>query len=487
MRERGRTMLENVNLTAKGDEVMKMENKSLCVKLGVLQQKMKEAGIPNVVVFEGWGTSGKGSLIGKLILNMDPRNFNVYVTAKSTSEDLRRPYLYQFWNNIPGKGQMTIFDKSWYHEYKKKNTESINVFERQLVDNGYLVIKMFLHITEEEQENRIHKLLQDKATSWRVSKRDLKENRKYNKTLEKYNDMLEATNTEIAPWTVILGMDKTLALNCILKNMITSIEARLQDESVKTGVLPQDMKFELVDMPKLSEVNLDFSVTEEVYREKIDELQKKLRELSYKLYKANIPLILGYEGWDAAGKGGNIKRVAGGLDPRDYDVTPIAAPDYIEKNRHYLWRFWKNIPKSGHVQIFDRTWYGRVMVERIEGFCSKEDYMRAYNEINEFEKELTDWGAIVIKFWLQIDQDEQLARFNERQNTPEKRYKITDEDWRNREKWDSYEVAVDDMLKYTSTPNAQWHIIESNNKYFARLKTLEIIISEIEKRLKKTS
>ena len=476
-------MLENVNLTAQGDEVMKMENKSLCVKLGVLQQKMKEAGIPTVVVFEGWGTSGKGSLIGKLILNMDPRNFNVYVTDRRSKEDERRPYLYQFWNNIPGKGAMTIFDKSWYHDYKKDMTERVNVFERQLDDNGYLIIKIFLHITKEEQKQRIDKLQSHKDTSWRVSKRDLKENSKYEKIYKKYDRMLEATNTDIAPWTVISGMDKTLALNNILKTMIARIEDRLSEDTVKTGILPDNMKFELVHMPKLSEVNLDYVVEEDLYKEKVDELQKELRELSYKLYKADIPMILCYEGWDAAGKGGNIKRVAGGLDPRDYDVTPVSAPDYIEKNRHYLWRFWRELPKTGHVQIFDRTWYGRVMVERIEGFCTKEDYMRAYNEINEFEKELTDWGAIVIKFWLQIDKDEQLKRFNDRQNTPEKRYKITDEDWRNREKWDDYEVAVNDMLKYTSTPKAQWHIIESNNKYYARLKTLEIIIAEIKKRL----
>lgn len=476
-------MLEQVNLTKKGNEVMKMENKSLCLRLGVLQQKMKEAGIPTIVVFEGWGTSGKGSLIGKLILNMDPRNFNVYVTAKSTDEDKRRPYMFRFWNNIPSKGQMTIFDKSWYHEYSKKRCESINTFERQLTDGGYLIIKFFLHITEKEQGERIERLKADKATSWRITKRDEKENEKYQKNFRRYDEMLKKTDTCAAPWTVISGMDKTLALNSILKTMIERIEEKMTDVTIKTGIQPEEMQFDLFDMPKLNEVNLNLTVKEAVYKQRIDMLQKRLRDLSYRLYKAGIPLILGYEGWDAAGKGGNIKRVAGGLDPRDYDVTPVAAPDYYEKNRHYLWRFWKNIPKSGHVEIFDRTWYGRVMVERIEGFCSEQEYKRAYNEINEFERELTDWGAIIIKFWLQIDQEEQLRRFQERQNTPEKQYKITDEDWRNREKWDQYEVAVNEMLQYTSTINARWHIIESNDKYYARLKTLQIIISEIEKRL----
>jgi len=215
----------------------------------------------------------------------------------------------------------------------------------------------------------------------------------------------------------------------------------------------------------------------------LEYLQSKLKKLSYKLYKKRIPLILCYEGCDAAGKGGNIKRVVASLDPRDYDVTPIAAPDSREAAHHYLWRFRNNIPKSGHIKIFDRTWYGRVMVERVEGFCSKEEWKRAYNEINEFEKELTDWGAIVVKFWLQIDKEEQLARFTQRQETPEKQWKITDEDWRNREKWDKYEVAVNDMLKYTSTVDAPWTIVESNSKYFARIKTLETIIEAVEKRI----
>ena len=177
--------------------------------------------------------------------------------------------------------------------------------------------------------------------------------------------------------------------------------------------------------------------------------------------------MIAYEGWDAAGKGGNIKRLTSALDPRGFEVHPIASPEPAEKNRHYLWRFWKRLPKDGHIAVFDRTWYGRVMVERLEGFCSENDWQRAYNEINEFEKELTDWGAIVIKFWVQIDKDTQLKRFTDRQNTPEKQWKITDEDWRNREKWDMYEDAVNEMIQKTSTEFAPWHILESNDKHYA--------------------
>ena len=221
------------------------------------------------------------------------------------------------------------------------------------------------------------------------------------------------------------------------------------------------------------------------YRKELHHLQEKLRKLHYRLYRKKIPVIIAYEGWDAAGKGGNIKRVAGALDPRGYEVHPIASPEPHEKARHYLWRFWTRLPKTGHIAIFDRTWYGRVMVERLEGFCSTNDWQRAYHEINEFEKELSEWGAVIIKFWVQIDKDTQLERFTERENTPQKQWKITEEDWRNREKWDAYEDAVNEMLEKTSTTYAPWYILESVDKKYARIKALKTVIERIEEALAK--
>ena len=221
--------------------------------------------------------------------------------------------------------------------------------------------------------------------------------------------------------------------------------------------------------------------SDEDYKEQLHELQTKLSRLHNRLYRKKIPVIIAYEGWDAAGKGGNIKRITEALDPRGYEVHPIASPEPHEKARHFLWRFWNRLPKDGHIAIFDRTWYGRVMVERLEGYCSTNDWQRAYNEMNEFEKELSEWGAVIIKFWVHIDKDTQLERFTDRQNTPEKRWKITDEDWRNREKWDEYENAVNEMLQKTSTQYAPWHILESVDKKYARIKALEILVSELEK------
>ena len=195
--------------------------------------------------------------------------------------------------------------------------------------------------------------------------------------------------------------------------------------------------------------------------------------------------MIAFEGWDAAGKGGAIKRLTEPLDPRGYQVNPTSAPNDVEKEHHYLWRFWNTIPKGGHIAIYDRTWYGRVMVERIEGFCTVEEWSRAYAEINEMEEHLYDEGTIVLKFWLHIDKEEQEKRFKERMNNPEKQWKITDEDWRNREKWDLYEEAINEMIQKTSTKTAPWHIIESNDKKYARIKTLKIVTEALEDALKK--
>ena len=229
---------------------------------------------------------------------------------------------------------------------------------------------------------------------------------------------------------------------------------------------------------------MTLSYTKEEYKEKLDRLQNRIQELHGELYRRRIPVILGFEGWDAGGKGGAIKRLTAKMDPRGYQVNPTASPNDLERAHHYLWRFWNNVPKKGHIAIFDRTWYGRVMVERIEGFCTTEEWQRAYREMNDMEANWVHSGAIVRKFWLQIDKDEQERRFRERMENPDKQWKITDEDWRNREKWDQYEQAVDEMLVRTSTTYAPWIIVEGNSKYYARIKVLQSVVDAIEERLK---
>ena len=290
-----------------------------------------------------------------------------------------------------------------------------------------------------------------------------------------------------APWYVIDAKEKGGTALVVIKTVADVLEKALEKKRAgkEAEIFEKPVPPDRYEKGILAKADLTKRLEEAEYRKKLDKLQKRLEVLHGELYRLRIPVILGFEGWDAAGKGGNIKRIAAALDARGYEVHPIASPEPHEKNRHFLWRFWTRLPKSGHIAIFDRTWYGRVMVERLEGFCSENDWQRAYNEINEFEKELDDWGAVIVKFWVQIDKDTQLERFTLRQNTPEKRWKITDEDWRNREKWDLYEDAVNEMLQKTNTTYAPWHILESNDKKYARIKALEIVIQAMEEQIKK--
>lgn len=478
------------------EEELKERLKRAREKLYELQMKIKEHKLPVFVLFEGWGAAGKGSTIGKVIKNIDPRFFKVATMSAPSQEELRRPFLYRYMKEIPETGKFTFLDSGWMEQTVKdcledrlnedryaERIDSIKRFERQLTDNGYLVLKFFMHIEHEEQTRRIKKLLDEKDTRWRVSAFDKWQNEHYKKCRKIFDRYMTDTNLSAAPWYIIDALDKKWAELQVLEIMIGGIETAMQNSAHSVPILQN--VFPLVKMPKLAEISLEDKFIEEAeYKSQLKQLQGRLGELHNRIYRKRVPVIIAYEGWDAAGKGGNIKRITEALDPRGFEVFPIASPEPHEKARHYLWRFWTRLPKDGHVAVFDRTWYGRVMVERLEGFCSENDWRRAYNEMNEFEKELSDWGAVIIKFWVQIDKDTQLQRFTDRQNNPEKQWKITDEDWRNREKWDDYEKAVNEMLQKTSTAYAPWHILESVDKKYARIKALKIVIKELEKAVK---
>ena len=479
------------------EEQIKAELKTEREKLAAFQTKIKEAKLPVMVIFEGWGAAGKGSIIGKVIKNIDPRFFRVRTMDAPSADAKRYPFLHRYFMEIPEEGKFAFFDTFWMNEVctqlmegdlskseYQQRVRSINTAERSLTDNGYLVMKFFFHISKKEQKKRLEDLLKDKNTAWRVSDHDLYENDHYDKYLSVYDQYLSDTSRSIAPWYIIDGKNRKWAELQVLSFLNQGIDTALKNHSLASPILQNP--FPMISFRSLSDISLsDKTLTDEVYEAELDRLQKELGELHNELYRKKIPVIIAYEGWDAAGKGGNIKRITSALDPRGYEVQPIASPEPHEKARHFLWRFWTRLPKDGHIAIFDRTWYGRVMVERLEGFCSENDWQRAYNEINEFEKELVDWGAIVIKFWVQIDKDTQLERFTDRQNTPEKQWKITDEDWRNREKWDLYEEAINEMIQKTNTAFAPWHVLESNDKKYARIKALQIVTDAIRGACKK--
>ena len=490
-------MLEKIDLSKTMDKKeYKKRMEVLGPKLARLQRKLKSCNIPVMIVFEGFGGAGKGTQINHLIEPMDPRGFTVYSTQAETQEEQYHPFLWRFWNKTPEKGRIAIFDRSWYgkllvERYEKKThkkdipgvLEDIENFEKQLTDDGTLLIKFFLTISEKEQEKRFDKLLSKEETSWRVSKADKDRNKHYEEYARMADEMLTRTDTEYAPWTIIEAHDERYAAVKILTTVVEAFEERYEKEQI-TQPRQIDGKFGQNDLKEsvLKKVDLSKKLDRETYEKKLDELQKKLTLLHSEIYAKRIPVVLAFEGWDAGGKGGAIKRLTRALDPRGYTVNPTSSPNDIER-AHYLWRFWTKMPKDGHIAIFDRTWYGRVMVERIEGFCTTQEWQRAFKEMNQMEQQLVNHGAIVIKFWMHIDKEEQERRFKERQENPDKQWKITDEDWRNREKWELYEQAVDEMMVRTSTVNAPWVIVEGNDKLYARIKVLETVVDALEKRL----
>ena len=497
--ERMTAMLKDFAKAAKPeDKEIKKEIKLQREKLAAYQMKIKEMKLPVMVVFEGWGAAGKGSILARVIEDLDPRFFHVKsMTASPSKEEKRYPFLHRYMMEIPEEGKFTFFDRYWMEEVTdglmdgtlgeddfKKRVESIKRTERALIDNGYLIMKFFFDISEKEQKSRLKLLDKDVNTKWRVSDEDWFENAHYEDYRKIYDRYLSDTSNTAAPWYIIDSNDSRWGVLQVLRFLNQGIDTALKNSALAAPI--RQNVFPLEPAKKLSQISLDDKVLDDkTYKKKLEKLQGRLHELHNEIYRRKIPVIIAYEGWDAAGKGGNIKRITAALDPRGYEVEPIPAPEPHEKARFYLWRFWTRLPKDGHISIFDRTWYGRVMVERLEGFCSENDWQRAYNEINEFEKELDDWGAVIIKFWVQIDKDTQLARFTDRQNTPEKQWKITEEDWRNREKWDLYEGAVDEMLEKTNTSFAPWYVLESNDKKYARIKALEIVIERLEKACRK--
>jgi polyphosphate:AMP phosphotransferase len=366
--------------------------------------------------------------------------------------------------------------------------DDIRSFERQLSDEGVVIVKCFLHISKGEQRRRFEALRRSPATVWRVTKEDLWQHERYNEYLEATEHMLTETDADYAPWTIVEAHDRRFATLKIFNTVISALERGVAavERKAETPALPARDPASAGSIFKtsaLDHVDLSKSLTAEEYAARLKKAQAELRELEHEIYLRRVPVVIAYEGWDAAGKGGNIRRLTQNLDPRGYEVVPVAAPNDIEKAHHYLWRFWAQMPKAGHITIFDRTWYGRVLVERVEGFCTEAQWRRAYREINGMEQHLAHFGAVVLKFWLHIDPDEQLRRFQEREGMSHKQWKITDEDWRNREKIGQYREAVEEMLYRTSTLYAPWTIVESNCKRHARVKVLETVCKAIRKRI----
>ncbi|MCX6650979.1 MAG: polyphosphate:AMP phosphotransferase [Methanomassiliicoccales archaeon] len=468
-------------------------------RLGELQRQARDAGMPVIVVFEGWDTVGLSEIVNKFILPLDPRGFLVHPISAPSSEERSRPFLWRFFVRIPARGRIAVFDRSWYfrslaraidrkEDDARQTWREIAEFEEMLSRDDYLIMKFFLHISKKEHKKRLEKYRESELNQCGISDVELDFFKKYEKMLPLIEEMIERTDREHAPWTIVEAEDPKFASAKILTTSVRMLEYGLSKLASKNQIhMDSNPLIKNGQMFNSSRggVDLQKNLSQAEYRDKLKKLQDRVGELQCELNRLKFSTIVVFEGWDAAGKGGAIQRLTAELNPRGYEVVPVGSPTVDEKAHHYLWRFYQKLPPAGHVRIFDRSWYGRVLVERVEGFCSTEEWKCAYKEINQFEEMLVKNGTVLVKIWMEIDKDTQMQRFKERDADPHKQWKITEEDWRNRDKWDFYGRAIDEMLFRTSTNQAPWTIVESNDKYYSRVKTLQTIVAAMEARVPK--
>jgi len=470
-------------------EVPKLRAALLDIQYDLLEKKE----FPVVILVSGVDGSGKGETINLLYSWMDPRHISTLAFSAPSDEESSRPYMWRYWRALPPKGKVGVFAGSWYSQpiadriagEMRRTTlddrlDDINRFEAMLVNEGALVLKFWFHLSKDGQKHRLKALEKNPRTAWRVTKASYERLKTYGKLQEVAGHVLRVTNTAKAPWIIVEGTDDAYRSLTVGRVVLDAIQRRLQQGRQQVPVAPP--MIQTIDQRTvLSELDLTHKLDKKDYERDLAKYQARLSELVRDpRFAGKRSLVLVFEGSDAAGKGGSIRRVGASLDARQYQIIPIAAPTDEERAQPYLWRFWRHIPRIGRVAVFDRSWYGRVLVERVEGFCSEADWLRAYAEINDFEHQLAEAGVVVVKFWLQISADEQLRRFKEREATDFKRFKITDEDWRNRERWDDYVSAACDMVDRTSTGLAPWTLVEANDKNFARAKVLKTICQHLE-------
>jgi len=453
---------------------------------------------PVVILIAGVDCAGKGETVNILNEWMDPRHIETHALRDLTDEELERPPMYRYWRVLPPAGTIGIFIGTWYSGPLVENVygniknaeldqrlERIVRFEKMLCDEGALVLKFWLHLSRDQQKKRLKSLEKDPKTRWRVTDRDWKNYKHYDTFRTVSERMLRMTSSAESPWTIVEGSDPRYRYLTIGTALLNALRQRLDAPEPPSQHEPMPPLMPAIDnLLVLKTLDLTKKLKKSDYEDELEKYQGRLNLLTRHADFKKLSVVVVFEGNDAAGKGGTIRRITQALDARQYRVTPIAAPSGEEKAQPYLWRFWQRIPRKNRFAIFDRSWYGRVLVERVEGYCSHADWMRAYGEINDFEEQLVRNRTVVVKFWLAISQVEQLKRFKEREKIGFKRFKITEDDWRNRDKWGDYELAVCDMIDRTSTEIAPWTLVEANDKYYARIKVLKTLCERIESALK---
>jgi polyphosphate:AMP phosphotransferase len=465
--------------------------------LNAQMRVVEAADFPVVLLSAGVDGGGRAEVVNLLVEWMDPRHISAVATDETTLDHGIPQPIWRHWQDLPPKGKLGVFFGSWYtpliedRVYRKIRDPELAValdelvgFERMLVNEGALIVKVWMHLTKKAQRKRFETLEADKTTAWRVTKRDWEHHERYNRFRAVSERVLRETSTAEAPWTVVEATDARYRDVTVARALLDAMETRLGQRKVSIPRRAASLARPSIDSRNvIAELDRKKKLSDADYRERFSAAQARVAELSRSKHFHERGVAIVFEGNDAAGKGGAIRRVTSALDVRTYRVVPIAAPSEEERAQPYLWRFWRHVPRKGQFTIFDRSWYGRVLVERVEGFAAESDWMRAYREIVDFETSLIRSGIVVIKFWLAISKDEQLVRFRAREKTSFKRFKITEEDWRNRKKWDAYENAVCDMVDRTSTDLAPWTLVEANDKNWARVRVLETIGDAISKKI----
>jgi polyphosphate:AMP phosphotransferase len=458
----------------------------------------QNAKFPVIILAGGVDGAGKGETVNLLNAWMDPRHIQVHAMGERSDEERERPPMWRFWRALPPKGKIGVFFGSWYTapivervmgktraSELNQSIDEINHFESMLSNEGALIVKFWFHLSKDAQHKRLKSLEKDPKTRWRVTDLDWKRFKLYDKFRKVSVHVLRSTSTAEAPWIVVEGSDARYRNLTTGKILLEALRKRLEHPAPSAPVNVAPLPAPIDSLNVFDKLDMSQKLTGKKFDADLEKYQGKLNLLTRDGRFRNLSVIALFEGSDAAGKGGAIRRITGALDARHYRIIPIAAPTEEERAQPYLWRFWRHIPSSGGVTIFDRSWYGRVLVERVEKFCDEADWMRAYGEINDFEEQLVRHNTVLVKFWLTITKEEQLRRFEEREKTGFKRFKITDEDWRNREKWDEYETAVCDMVDRTSTEISPWTLVEANDKNFARIKILKTLCRRIEAAMKR--
>jgi polyphosphate:AMP phosphotransferase len=446
-----------------------------------------------VLVITGDDRIGLNETIQCMHAWMDARYLETHIFQLPSREEQERPRFWRYWRALPPKGKIGVYVGAWPlnavvdrvrgridgDEFAHRLAH-IRQLEQDLANDGTLVLKFWMHIPKKDLKKRLKRAEKNKDDAWQVEDTDWEVYDIYDAAMPYVETLLEATHTKSCPWQVVESCNDRFRDLTFGKALLEALQQRFAASPAPAPVPP-----EVGDFPDaLGEVDLSRKLDRDEYKSALRKHQARLAKFTRQARRQGLTSVLVFEGWDAAGKGGVIRRITQAVAVRDYQLVPVAAPTDEERARHYLWRFWRQLPQAGRMVIFDRSWYGRVLVERVEGFASEEAWRRAYEEINDFESQLAEHGMVVQKFWLHVDRDEQLRRFKAREQTPYKKYKITEEDYRNREKWDAYTAAVNEMVARTSTASAPWHLIAANDKPSARVQVLKTVADAFKQALK---